>query len=83
MDNTSLRLRNNVAFKFVHHFVSHDIQQRSVAWLSGEISVLADEASWTPKERLYGLGVGEIAELAAREVWISSGPSPHRTVLCP
>jgi signal transduction histidine kinase len=57
-----------VVFAFLHHFVSHDIQQRSDAWLSGEISVLADVASRTPKDRLYGLVVGEIAELAAREV---------------
>ena len=57
-----------VVFGFLHHFVSHDIQQRSDAWLSGEVSVLGDVASRTPKDRLYGRVVGEVAELAAREV---------------
>ena len=57
-----------VVFAFLHHFVSHDIQQRSDAWLSGEVSVLGDVASHTPQDRLYGRVVGEVAELATREV---------------
>ena len=57
-----------VIFVFLHRFVSHDIQQRSDAWLSGEVGVLGDVAGRTPKDRLYRRVVGEIAELASREV---------------
>jgi signal transduction histidine kinase len=57
-----------VVFVFLHRFVSHDIQRRSDAWLSGEVGVLGDVAGRTPKDRLYGRVVGEIAELASREV---------------
>ncbi len=57
-----------VIFVFIHRFVSHDIQQRSDAWLSGEVAVLSDVASRTPKDRLYGRVVREVAELASREV---------------
>jgi signal transduction histidine kinase len=55
-------------FVFLHRFVSHDIQQRSDAWLSGEVGVLGDVAGRTPKNALYRRVVGEIAELASREV---------------
>jgi signal transduction histidine kinase len=48
--------------------VASDIQRRSDAWLSGEVAVLADVAGRTPKDRLYGRVVGEVAELASREV---------------
>ncbi len=57
-----------VIFVFLHRFVSHDIQQRSDAWLSGEVGVLGDVAGRTPKNALYRRVVGEIAELASREV---------------
>ena len=57
-----------VIFVFIHQFVSSDIQRRSDAWLSGEIGVLGDVAARTPRNALYGRVVGEIAELAAREV---------------
>lgn len=57
-----------VIFVFLHRFVSHDIQQRSDAWLSGEVEVLRDVAGRTPKNTLYRRVVGEIAELASREV---------------
>ena len=57
-----------VVFVFLHRFVSHDIQQRSDAWLSGEVEVLGDVASRTPQDKLYGRVVGEVAELASREV---------------
>ena len=57
-----------VIFVFLHRFVSHDIQQRSDAWLSGEILVLGDVAGRTPKDHLYGRVVGEVAELASREL---------------
>ena len=57
-----------VVFVFIHRFVASDIQRRSDAWLSGEVEVLGDVASRTPKDHLYGRVVGEVAELAAREV---------------
>jgi signal transduction histidine kinase len=57
-----------VVFIFLHRFVAQDIQQRSDAWLSGEVEVLGDVAGRTPKNALYGRVVGEIAELAGREV---------------
>lgn len=55
-------------FAMLHRFVANDIQRRSDAWLSGEVAVLADVAGRTPKDRLYGRVVGEVAELASREV---------------
>jgi len=57
-----------VVFVFLHRFVSQDIQRRSDAWLSGEVEVLGDVAERTPKNALYGRVVGEVAELASREV---------------
>ena len=55
-------------FMVLHGFVSRYIQQRTDAWLSGEVEVLSDVAEHTPKDRLYGRVVGEVAELASREV---------------
>src|ERR1700734_3067126 len=52
----------------LHRFVANDIQRRSDAWLSGEVGVLGDVAARTPKDRLYRRVVGEVAELASREV---------------
>ena len=57
-----------VVFAFLQSFVAADIQRRSDAWLSGEVEVLGDVAERTPKDTLYGRVVGEVAELAAREV---------------
>jgi signal transduction histidine kinase len=57
-----------LAFVFLHRFVASDIQRRSDAWLSGEVEVLGDVAGRTPKDHLYGRVVGEVAELAAREI---------------
>ena len=65
-----------VIFVFLHRFVSHDIQQRSDAWLSGEVGVLGDVAARTPKNSLYRRVVGEIAELASREVPNKQPSSP-------
>ncbi len=53
---------------FLQSFVAGDIQRRSDAWLSGEVEVLGDVAERTPNNALYGRVVGEVAELAAREV---------------
>ncbi|MGB7264860.1 MAG: ATP-binding protein [Terracidiphilus sp.] len=57
-----------VVFVFLQSFVASDIQRRTDAWLSGEVEVLADVAERTPKDALYDRVVGEVAELAAREV---------------
>ena len=57
-----------VVFVGLHQFVANDIQRRSDAWLSGEVEVLGDVAERTPKDRLYERVVGEVAELASREV---------------
>jgi signal transduction histidine kinase len=57
-----------VVFVFLHRFVSSDIQRRSDAWLSGEVEVLGDVAEHTPKDALYDRVVGEVAELAGKEV---------------
>jgi signal transduction histidine kinase len=56
------------AFVYLHRFVENDIQRRSEAWLSGEVGVLSDVANRTPKDRLYGRVIGEVAELSSREV---------------
>ena len=57
-----------VVFIFLHEFVAGDIQQRTDAWLAGEAGVLSDVAARTPKGVLYRRVVGEVAELASREV---------------
>jgi signal transduction histidine kinase len=65
-----------MVFAILYRFVADDIQRRSDAWLSGEVEVLGDVAERTPKDSLYHRVVGEVAELASREVpnrEISSG----------
>lgn len=57
-----------LVFAMLHRFVAEDIQRRTDAWLSGEVEVLSDVAERTPKDRLYQKVVGEVAELASREV---------------
>jgi hypothetical protein len=57
-----------LVFAMLHRFGANDIQRRSDAWLSGEVEVLSDVAERTPKDRLYRRVVGEVAELASREV---------------
>jgi len=57
-----------LVFAVVDRFVADDIQRRSDAWLSGELGVLGDVAEHTPNDRLYRRVVGEVAELASREV---------------
>ncbi len=63
-----------LVFVFLHRFVAGDIQRRSDAWLSGEVEVLGDVAERTPKDALYNRVVGEVAELAGREVPIKVQP---------
>ena len=57
-----------LVFVFLHQFVARDIQRRSDAWLTGEVEVLGDVAEHTPKDALYGRVMGEVAELASKEV---------------
>ena len=57
-----------IVFLFIDRFVANDIQRRSDAWLSGEVEVLGDVAERTPNDALYNRVVGEVAELASREV---------------
>lgn len=57
-----------LVFAMLHRFVADDIQRRTDAWLSGEVKVLSDVAERTPNDRLYQKVVGEVAELASREV---------------
>ena len=57
-----------LVFIFIDRFVANDIQRRSDAWLSGEVEVLGDVAERTPHDALYNRVVGEVAELASREV---------------
>src|ERR1700722_13911543 len=57
-----------VVFIFLHQFVAGDIQRRTDAWLAGEAVTLNDVATRTPKGGLNRRVVGEVAELAMREV---------------
>src|ERR1017187_3180019 len=57
-----------LVFVYLHRFVADDIQRRGDAWLSGEVEVLGDVVERTPKDALYDRVVGEVAELAGREV---------------
>jgi len=57
-----------VVFVFLHRFVAADLQQRSDAWLSGEVEVLGEVAGRTPNDALYGQIVSEVAKLAGREL---------------
>src|ERR1700722_18164625 len=50
-----------LVFAMLHRFVANDIQRRSDAWLTGEVAVLGDVAGRTPKDRLYGRVVREVA----------------------
>lgn len=61
-------LGTTMVFVMLHRFVASDIQRRSDAWLSGEVDVLGDVAERTPKDGLYDRVVGEVAELASKEV---------------
>ncbi len=57
-----------LVFAMLHRFVADDIQRRSDLWLSGEVGTLEDVAERTPKDRLYSRVLGEVAELASKEV---------------
>jgi signal transduction histidine kinase len=55
-------------FSIVYILVARGIRARSDAWLSGEAEVLAQVAADTPRDHLYNRVVGEVAELASREL---------------
>jgi hypothetical protein len=57
-----------LAFAIIYLLVAQTIRDRSDAWLSGEAEVLAQVSANTPKDRLYTRIVGEVAELATREL---------------
>ena len=57
-----------VAFAIMYFLIARDINQRSDAWLSGEAETLADVSANTTRDALYDRLVGEVAELASREV---------------
>ena len=57
-----------LAFLIVYFLVAQAIQERIDTWLSGEAEVLAQVSEDTPRDRLYATIVGEVAELATREV---------------
>ncbi len=71
-----------MVFVMLNRFVASDIQRRSDAWLTGEVEVLGDVAERTPKDSLYRRVVGEVAELASKEVpnRLSSGEDENDSV---
>jgi hypothetical protein len=56
------------AFSIVYLRVFQNIRERSDAWLQGEAEVLARVSDETPQDRLYNRIIGEVAELATREL---------------
>ena len=61
-------LGTGLAFAIVYLLVAQTIRDRSDAWLSGEAEVLAQVSADAPRDHLYTRIVGEVAELAAREL---------------
>jgi signal transduction histidine kinase len=57
-----------VTLSIVYFFVARGVRERSDAWLRGEAAVLARVSADTPRDRLYTRIIGEVAELAAREL---------------
>ncbi len=57
-----------IAFAIVYFMTAREIRLRSDAWLSGEAEVLSDISANTPRDALNDRIVGEVAELASREV---------------
>jgi signal transduction histidine kinase len=57
-----------LAFLVVYFLVAKGIQERDDTWLKGEVEVLAQVSTSAPRDRLYKRIVGEVAELATREV---------------
>ncbi len=61
-------LGSAVAIAVMYLLIARDVHERSDAWLSGEAETLADVSANTPRDALYDRLVGEVAELASREV---------------
>jgi signal transduction histidine kinase len=61
-------LGTGLAFAIVYLFVAQTIRERSDAWLSGEAEVLAQVSARTAQDHLYNRIVGEVVELATREL---------------
>jgi signal transduction histidine kinase len=61
-------LGTGLAFTIIYLLVAQTIRERTDAWLSGEAEVLAEVSADTPKDHLYSRIVGEVAELATREL---------------
>jgi signal transduction histidine kinase len=61
-------LGSAVAIAIMYLLIARDVHERSDAWLSGEAETLADVSANTPRDALYDRLVGEVAELASREV---------------
>jgi signal transduction histidine kinase len=57
-----------LAFSIVYFLVAKAIQERSDAWLSGEADTLVRVSNNVPRDRLYKRIIGEVAEVATREV---------------
>lgn len=57
-----------LVFSILYVIVARGIRGRGDAWLSGEAEVLAQVSADTPRDHLYNRIVGEVAELATREV---------------
>uniref|UniRef100_E6PXD6 histidine kinase n=1 Tax=mine drainage metagenome TaxID=410659 RepID=E6PXD6_9ZZZZ len=72
-------LGTTIAFVVLHHYVARVVEQRSDAWLLGEVSVLSDVAVRTPRGALYDRIVDEIAELATKEVPADPGRKTDAT----
>src|SRR5579863_9243829 len=56
------------AFYIVYFLVAQGVRERSDTWLSGEAEVLVQVLADTPRDHLHKRIIGEVAELAAREV---------------
>ncbi len=61
-------LGTGLAFAIVYVLIAQTIRGRSDAWLTGEAEVLAQVSADTPRDYLYSRIVGEVAELATREL---------------
>jgi signal transduction histidine kinase len=68
-----------LAFSIVYFFVAKAIQDRSDAWLSGEADTLVRVSNSVPKDRLYKRILGEVAEVATREVPDERNSNGQRT----
>ncbi len=56
-----------LVFLMMYGLVARTVRERSDSWLVGESETLKQVALNTPKDRVYGRIVGEVAELATQE----------------